>query len=403
MSVYFYRVGREDGSVLTKEVEAESEDVLRRELEEGGYLVLELTKRRAFGLDLFRRGIGKKLSGEEFLVFNQELLVLIKAGLPIVQSLDLLAERAGNPAFKEALSDVRTGIKGGKALSEAMAMNAGFFPELYCNSLRSGERTGSLAEVLERFIMYQKRLLAAKRQLKSAITYPVFLFGVTTALVIFLLIYVVPSFTEIYKDFNSQLPLPTVILINSTRFIRQYLLIVVALVAGLVFFFRAWYRTDKGRRAVDGYMLRLPLVGDLISGYFISTMSRTLSTVLAGGIPMLQSLEMVAKSVTNRVLSGNLLDVQERVREGMSLAAALEETKMMPPMTIRMIEVGEATGALETMLDDISAFYEDDVNQRMQRITTLIEPVIMLTMGIVVGGIVLVMYMPIFEIAGTVK
>lgn len=403
MAVYYYKVAREDGSILAKETEADSEDALRRELEDGGYLVLQLKKSQAFGFGIPFSGGRRKQKSEDFLVFNQELLVLIRAGLPIVQSLDILMERTPNEVFKDALADVKSEVRGGKALSDSMSRHLRFFPELYCNSLRSGERTGSLAEVLERYIKYQKRMLAVKRKLKTALTYPLFLIGVTTALMIFLLTYVVPSFSEIYVDFKADLPMPTMVLMHSTRLIRSYMPLFVVLVVLSVMAFRAWYKTPKGREAVDGYLLRIPMAGGLIKGYFISTMSRTLATILAGGIPMLQALEMVSRSVTNQVLAGKLRFVQERVREGISLAHALEETEVMPPMTIRMIEVGEATGALETMLDDISVFYEDEVDVRLQRFTTLVEPVIMLFMGIMVGGIVLIMYLPIFELAGTVK
>ncbi len=401
MPVFVYKAGREDGSVFVKEAEAESPEALRKELEDNGYLVLHLAKRRAIGLgaDFFQ----KRLKTEDFLVFNQELLVLIRAGLPIVQSLDILADRTPIPAFKDALVDVKTEIRGGKALSDSMARHPRFFPELYCNSLRAGERTGNLAEVLERFIIYQKKLLDVKIKLKTAVTYPIFLVGVTILLLVFLLTYVVPSFTQIYADTQSSLPMPTIILMNVTQFLKTYILFFIALGAALVFAFRAWYKTPGGRLKTDSYLLKVPLLGETIRGYIISTMTRTLATILSGGIPMLQALEMVAKSVTNRAISEKLRYTQERVREGISLAASLEETKIMPVMTIRMIEVGEATGALESMLDDISTFYEDEVNVRVQRMTNLIEPVIMLSMGAVVGTIVIIMYLPIFELAGTVK
>ncbi len=401
MPVFVYKAGREDGSVFVKEAEAESPEALRKELEDSGYLVLHLAKRRAIGpgADLFQ----KKLKTEDFLVFNQELLVLIKAGLPIVQSLDILADRTLIPSFKDALVDVKTEIRGGKALSDSMDRHPRFFPELYCNSLRAGERTGNLAEVLGRFIIYQKKLLEVKRKLKTAVTYPIFLVGVTILLLVFLLTYVVPSFTQIYADTQSSLPTPTIILMNVTQFLKTYILLFIALGVALVFAFRAWYKTPDGRLKTDSYLLKVPLLGDTLRGYIISTMTRTLATILAGGIPMLQALEMVAKSVTNRAISEKLRYTQERVREGISLAASLEETKIMPVMTIRMIEVGEATGALESMLDDISTFYEDEVNVRVQRMTNLIEPVIMLLMGAVVGTIVIIMYLPIFELAGTVK
>jgi len=403
MPLFYYKVGKEDGSIIENEVEAENADALRSELEDAGYLVLVLKKRQALGFDLAVSGFAKKLASEDFLIFNQELLVLIRAGLPIVQSIDLLTERTPSEAFKRALLDVRKEVLGGRALSEAMMVHTEFFPELYCNSLRSGERTGEVAEVISRYIKYLKRVLEVKRKLKGALTYPVFLIGVTFAIVLLLFTYVVPTFSEIYVDFNAELPRPTVILMNSTRFIKSYFPFFAVGFVALLIGFRMWYRTGRGRAAADTYILKLPYVGGLVRGYYISAVSRTLATVLAGGIPMLEALEMVARSVTNRDLSTRLIKVQSRVREGMSLFLALEESRIMTPMTIRMVEVGEATGSLETMLDDISVFYEDEVNLKLQRLTTLVEPVIMLLMGIVVGTVVLVMYLPIFELAGTVK
>ena len=403
MPIFAYKVGRDDGSILVKEVEAENGESLRRELEESGYLVLQLKRRHAFNLGAGFTGVARKLKSEDFLVFNQELMVLLKAGLPIVQSLDILLERTPNAFFKEALSDVKTEVRGGKALSDAMGMHPRFFPELYTNSLRAGERTGNLSEVMERYIAYLKQMITIKRQIISAVTYPIFLIGFTMILLVVLLTYVVPSFSEIYSDFKAELPLPTVILINSTRLLRSYVPLVAVAIILAVYGFRVWYRTPKGRRAVDAQLLKVPLLGTVIQGYVISTMTRTLATILSGGIPMLQAIEMVAKSVTNREVSQSLEYTQERVREGMSLAKALEETRIMPPMTIRMIEVGEATGALETMLNNISTFYEEEVTVKVQRLTNLIEPVIMLGLGLVVGTIVIVMYLPIFELAGTVK
>jgi type IV pilus assembly protein PilC len=401
MPAYYYKVGREDGSILTKEAEADSEEVLRRELEEQGFLVLEVKKQGALGISF--GGKRKKQTGEDFLVFNQEFLVLLRAGLPIVQSLDILLERATHPAFNEALVDVKTEVRGGKALSDAMSRHTGFFPELYCNSLRAGEKTGNLPDVLERYIKYSKKMLAIKRQVITALTYPTFLVGATVLLLIVLLVYVVPTFSQIYSDFKTGLPLPTVMLMNTTTFLKQYFLVFAGCVAALVFAFRAWYKTEGGRKRVDANILRVPLVGSLVVGYQVSSITRTLATILSGGIPIIQALEMVARSITNREISDKLYDVQERVRQGTSLADAIEKTEIMPPMTIRMIEVGEATGALEIMLDDISNFYEDEVNVKVQRLTNLIEPIIMLTMGLVVGSIVIVMYLPIFELAGAVK
>ncbi|HEY3346679.1 MAG TPA: type II secretion system F family protein, partial [Nitrospirota bacterium] len=223
MPAFHYKVGREDGSILTKEAEADSEEALRRELEDQGFLILEVKKRGALGISL--GGKRKKQSTEDFLVFNQEFLVLLRAGLPIVQSLDILLERATHPAFNEALVDVKTEVRGGKALSDAMARHTGFFPELYCNSLRAGEKTGNLPDVIERYIKYSKKMLVIKRQVITALTYPTFLVGMTVLLLIVLLVYVVPTFSQIYSDFKSDLPLPTVMLMNTTRFLKEYFLV----------------------------------------------------------------------------------------------------------------------------------------------------------------------------------
>jgi len=402
MPLFHYKVGKEDGTILSNEVEADSAEALRRDLEDSGYYIIELKKRHALSMELRLPGVGKGLKSEDFLIFNQELLVLTKAGLPITQSLDLLMERTPSPGFKAALQDVKSGVHGGKALSDAMAEHTEYFPELYCNSLRSGERTGNLAGVVERYITYLKRILEVKRRLKGAIVYPLFLIGVTVALLSFLLVYVVPKFAEIYEDFESELPAATLILINLTGIIKSYLIYFLLGLVAAIFLFRTWYRSEKGRAAADRLVLKLPIAGDIVRGYYVSAITRTLGTVLAGGIPMLEALEMVSRSITNRDYSNKLNDVKARVSEGMSLSDAMEQNELMSQMTLRMVDVGEATGALEVMLDDISSFYEDELNQRLNRVTSLIEPVIMLGMGLIVGSIVVSMYLPILQIAGTV-
>jgi len=255
---------------------------------------------------------------------------------------------------------------------------------------------------VERYIIYQKRILEVKRKVKGAIVYPIFLIGVTVALLSFLLTYVVPKFADIYSDFKADLPTPTLILINLTHFIKTYSILFVIGIIASAFLFRAWLRSEKGRATADSLILKLPIVGGIASGYYISAITRTLGTVLAGGIPMLDALEMVARSITNRDYSARLAEVQARVSEGMSLSDAMERYELMSTMTLRMVEVGEATGSLEVMLDDISGFYEDELNMRLQRVTNLIEPVIMLGMGLIVGSIVVSMYLPILQIAGTV-
>ena len=340
---------------------------------------------------------------QEFLVFNQELLALVKAGLPILRIFDLLIERARRPAFQAVLRVVRQDIRGGTAVSEALACHPLFFPELYIASLKAGEQAGNLPEVLQRYIAYLKLVMGLRQKMTKALAYPAFLVIVGVAVVGFLLTYVLPTFSSIYGEAGTNVPEATRALITIVEGIQSHLVWIGLAIVALVVAFKWWVRTETGRALWDRTTLTLPLVGDVLVKHQTIQFARTLATVLAGGTPLVSALQTVRGALTNRFLAAGLATATERVREGTTLSAALEGVKVFPRMALEMLAVGEETGSLDAMLRDVAELYEGDLDQRLSQLTTWIEPVLLLVMGLVVGAIVVVMYLPVFEMAGTVK
>jgi type IV pilus assembly protein PilC len=399
MALYKCKLGVPDGSIIVKEIESPGIEVLRQNLEDQGFFVFEISKKsfQFFGESASSR---KRVDNKTLLTFNQELLVLIKAGLPIIQALDAILEKGEKNRFYELLANLREEIKGGASLSEALEMYPGAFPHLYVASIRAGERTGDLPQTIRRFVQFVKRAEGFKKKVLSALFYPSFLIVAVSLAVTLLLVYVVPTFSQIYSESGAQLPLPTLMLINFTSVLRMiFPLLIVALVAS-VYGVRHYGRTPSGRHRLDLIKLRIPFVGKLVEKYSITSFTRTLGTVLASGIPVVESLKMTVGTLNNRVLERRLLEATRKVEEGMNLSVALESVHIMPMIALRMIAVGETTGALEEMLVDISEYFEDEIDQQLHLLTTAIEPVIMIVMGAVIGGIIVTMYLPIFKIAG---
>lgn len=402
MPQFRYRAARPDGTMVDEIMDADSEIALRSQLESKGWLLfsLEGTSRAAsFTLPAWH---GSRLSLREFLIFNQEFMALMKAGLPILKTLDLLAARTVQPAFRAALQGVRAEIRGGASISEAMGKYHAQFPELYRASIRSGEHSGHLVDVLQRYIAYVKLVIATKEKVVKAMAYPSFLVIVGIAVGGFLLVYVMPTFSDIYGQNRAGLPGPTQLLLDAVEHGRDWLPWMAAGLIGLGAGLYQWVRTEVGRSYLDRVSLRVPIIGDVLLKDQIVRMARTLSTVLAGGIPLLTALQITSSAVTNRVLSGAIDRATDRVREGVGLATALKQERLFPDMTLEMIEVGETTGSLEAMLNDVAEFHEGEMDLRLSQITTWIEPALLLVMGFIVGGIVIVMYLPIFQIASTV-
>ena len=401
MALYTCKLGSSDGKVIVKEIEGTSGESLRQSLEERGFFVFEVKKKPLqFLLD---KGIArKKISNKELLTFNQEFLVLIKAGLPIIQAFDTILDRAGKGKLPEILRDVREDIRGGAALSDAFEKFPAAFSHLYIASIRAGEKTGDLPLTIRRYINFVKKTETIRKKVISAMFYPAILVVVATMAITILLLYVVPTFSKIYADSGSQLPGPTLVLMATTNFLKKYLLLLIGGIIVSISLFVRWSETEAGRFKVDALKLWIPYMGSVFLKYSVSAFTRTFATVLGSGIPVVESLKMSVGTLNNKVLERKLLHAVVKVEEGTSLSVALEGEKIMPPLAIRMLGVGEATGSLEEMLGDISEYFEDDIEANLHIITTAIEPVIMIVMGIVVGAIIITMYLPVFKIGTTV-
>jgi type IV pilus assembly protein PilC len=401
MNLYTCKLGHTDGKILVKEIEAQNPQILKQSLEEQGFFVFEIRK-KPFQILWDKGQLRKKISSKDLISFNQELLVLVKAGLPIVKALDSILESAEKGKLTEILQSVREDIKGGAALSDAFEKYPKTFPHLYIASIRAGERTGDLPQTIRRYIEFLKKADALKKKLLSALLYPVILVVVASIVISVLLIYVVPTFSGIYAGAGAQLPLPTQYLIKFTTFLKSNFLFFMAVVIVASVLFYRWKATETGRYWVDNFKIRIPFAGNLVIKYAIVSFTRTFATVLGSGVPIIESLRMSVGTLNNKILERKLLDAIVRVEEGIRLSSALEAMGIMPPLALRMLGVGETTGSLEEMLVDISEYFEQEVDAKLTVLTTAIEPAIMIIMGLVIGTIVITMYLPIFKMGSTI-
>ena len=397
------RLASASGEIVEGVYAADTEARLRHELEEKGLFVLSLQPKHAIGgisLSLPQRtGVNTR----EFLVFNQELATLLKAGMPLVQSLDLLKRRITSPVFKHVLDDVHEKVRSGTAMSDAFAAHGNLFPRVYTASLLAGERSGNLDAVLRRFVEYTKIIATVKRKTVSALVYPAILTGLALVLVSIIVLKVVPAFADFYGSFGASLPVSTRIILGVSEFVRgQYLLIVIALVGGVVAVL-AWVRQPGQKSRFDRLLLGLPMLGPVARKFATSQMARTLATLLGGGLPLVNALDIAAKSVGNQFMAGQLDIVSARVREGESFAAALEARRAFPEVAVKMAEVGESTGALQDMLNTVADFYDEEIATTMERFITLVEPVLLVFMGIVIAGLLLALYMPLFQLSSVLS
>lgn len=403
MAVFAYRVARPDGSTLEGQIEGDEEPLVRAKLESQGLLIFKLQRRgAAASRPVFRVSAFSGLPLGEFLVFNQELLALVKAGLPVLRVWDLLIERARHQGFQQSLRMIRQDIRGGSSASDALAKHSGYFSELYVATIRAGEQSGNLVEVLQRFIVYLKLMIGVRQKVSKALAYPAFLILVGVAVVGFLLSYVMPTFTSVYADTAKSLPAATQFLIDFVSSAKVYVLPGLATAVVFLLIGRTYYRTPRGRLLIDQLLLRSPLLGAIFVKHHTIQLARTLGTVLAGGTPLVDALQITKSAISNRYITVGLGNAVDEIREGTTLAAALDQQKVFPKLAIEMLSVGEETGSLEGMLHDVAEFYEGDLDLRLTQLTTWIEPALLLIMGILVGGIVIVMYLPVFQMAGNV-
>src|SRR5579871_945888 len=401
MAEFLIKVADEQGHMLEQVENGYSEAEVRDRFAALGFLVYWVKPRGVLtggGISLRRRG---KVKQSSFVIFNQQFLTLIKAGLPVLSSLDLLIKRQKDAQLRSVLQNVRDRVKGGELLSDAFAAQK-TFPKIYTNTLMAGEKSGNMEEVLARYISFQRLALTFKKKLAVSLVYPALLVTVVFFMLIFLVTYVVPQFAKLYQDMDAQLPTITLFMLEIGTHAQAYLPILLAALALAIFLFLQWKKTDRGAEQFDRAILRLPLLGEIWLKYQVANFSRMLSTLLTGGLPLVPSLETAGASLSSRHILNGIAEATTRVREGQSLAKSLEEQNMFPDLSVEMIEVGESTGALPAMLNSVAEFYEEDVQTALGAAMALIEPIILIIMAIFVGGILISLYLPIFTIGSSI-
>jgi type IV pilus assembly protein PilC len=396
MGEFVCKVADASGRVFSQMESAESIAEARQKLSNRGLFVYQVRAREGFFGETRRRE--KTVHGNDFLVFNQQFNTLVKAGIPILKALDLLAERAATPRLRPVLGEVRRLVREGTTLSDALEQQ-GVFPKIYTTSILAGEKSGNLSGVLEYYIAYQRVTTGLRKKLIATLIYPAILVCAATGIVTYLVGFVIPKFAALYSDLNVRLPAATRLLVAATVTYRSFLLGAIGIMVGLALVAFSWSRTEKGGLALERLRMRLPLVGDTLTKFQVAQFCRTLSTLLAGGTPLVQAMETAGGAIRSRLVSGAISRGAQLVREGQSLHDGLASTGLVPELALEMIEVGEASGALGPMLASVSEFYEDEVNNRLANMVALIEPVILLFMAVLIAFILVALYLPMFSLS----
>ena len=375
------------------------------ETEQGAVTLIDFMPTRGDHCQLVRIVQGRRghVKMRDFIIFNQELIALLKAGLPVVHSLELLMERQESPTLRRVLVEIRDRVNAGAAISDAFAEQGDLFPRLYWTSLKAGEKSGEIESVLRRYVKYQKTVMSLARKVIATLVYPAILIVVSIVLIGILMTVVIPRFQEFFSDFQAQLPLLTVLVMNTAKFLRANILFLLAGGAALFFFGSRFLKSTKGAVWGDSVLLKIPVVGGIFRRFAITQFTRSLATLLGGGTPLVPALENAAAAVGNRFVSRRVSEVIPRVREGGELWKAIEGTGIFTNLTIEMIKVGEASGALEEMLSSVSDFYDEEIDLLLARVISFVEPAILVIMGGVIMTILLSVYLPIFKLMSAVK
>ena len=396
MTEFTIKLADDRGRIQEQTHAAATAEELRARFTQAGFLVYSVKARSA----LTGASKKKKIKLDIFLVFNQQFLTLIRAGLPILSSLDLLAKRQKDDNFRGQLEDVAARIKTGESISSAFEAQ-GSFPLVYTTTLLAGERSGNLEEVLQRFLDFQRVSLSFRKKLKASLIYPAFLVVMVIALFIFLITFVVPRFAQLYDQLGTKLPGLTLFMLSLGQDAQHYGLYIAPTVALIIYLVVRWAKTESGATTIDKIRVASPIFGKVWLKYQVGLFARTLSTLLTGGLPLVPSLETAARSIDSRQIAKAVYTSVETVREGKGLSSSLQKTGVFPELAIEMIEVGESTGALPQMLNSVAEFFEEDVQTSLAAIMSMIEPVILIVMGVVVVIIMIALYEPIFSLNGT--
>jgi type IV pilus assembly protein PilC len=348
-------------------------------------------------------GLGSKITEQAVVIFTRQFATMIEAGLPLVQCLDILARQSENKEFARVIGQVKTDVESGDSFADALRKHPRVYSDFYVNMVEAGETGGILDTILARLAAYMEKAAALKSQVKGAMVYPAVIIGIAIIVVVFLLLYVIPVFADMFASFGGTLPAPTRFVMFLSDLVKDYILYVIPLVGVLIWFFKRFYKTEKGRVMVDTLLLKLPVFGPLIQKVAVAKFTRTLGTLVSSGVPIIDGLEITARTAGNKVVEGAVLSIISSIKEGQTIAEPLGRQAIFPPMVVQMIEVGENAGALDAMLNKIADFYDQEVDTAVAALTKLMEPMLMVFLGTVIGGMVVAMYLPIFKIAGAIE
>jgi len=403
MPVYHYKISTPAGRIIEKSVTGSNKASVKEFLEQEGNFVLDIRKEQGLG-SFFKKGKHKaRVKLKDLLIFNQEFSVLIKAGLPIIQALNAIIKKGSEDELTDVLTNIRNDISGGASLSEAFRNYSHIFSNLYIATLQAGEKSGNIPLAVTRYIEYMKKISEIRQKIITASVYPVILTVVSIFAVLFLLVYVVPSFTSTYFETGTELPGLTLVLVEISNILKSNFIYLLILIAAGIAAYKYAKRSDPFNAYLDRIKLKIPFAGPLYIHYAISKLARTLSTILRGGTPLVESLRISSGVMDNRFLKERLTSVAGSIEKGAGFAESLSNTGVFPSLSLKMIEAGESSGSLEQVLEEVAEFYESDVDTKISVLTSSIEPALMVIMGLLIGFIVLAMYMPIFQMAGTIR
>lgn len=399
MAVFVFTGRTRAGQTITGEMEAANREAVVARLRSQQVIATAVrTKPR----DITVPGFGNKVSEKEIVVFTRQFATMIDAGLPLVQCLEILASQQENKTFKKTLTEIRQSVEGGATFAAALKQHPKVFSSLYANMVEAGEAGGILDTILNRLAQYMEKAMSLKKKVKSAMIYPSTIVSVAVVVVIFLLVFVIPTFKAMFEGFGAALPLPTQIVLEASRIVRSYFLVGLVVIAAMVVGVKWWYGTEAGRKQIDAFLLKTPVFGILIRKVAVAKFTRTLGTLISSGVAILDGLDITARTAGNKVVEAAVLRTRAAIAEGKTIADPLRESGVFPPMVVQMIAVGEHTGALDAMLGKIADFYDEEVDTAVANLTSLLEPMLMVFLGVVIGGVVIAMYLPIFKLVTVV-
>ncbi len=397
MAVFAFSGRTRTGQVINGEMEAPNREAVVAQLRRQQVLATSI-KPKARDIQISIPGFGAKANEKDLAIITRQLATMIDAGLPLVQCLDILAQQQEKKFLKSTLQDIRQDVEGGSTFSAALKKHPKVFSGLYTNMVEAGEAGGILDTILNRLAAYIEKAMTLKKRVKTAMFYPATIVSVALVVVTFLLMYVIPTFEQLFAGFGASLPLPTVIVLGLSRFVQAYILFIIGGLVGTVVGLRMYYRTEGGKRAIDGLLLRLPIFGTLIRKVAVAKFTRTLGTLVSSGVGILDGLDITARTAGNKVVEDAILKARTTIAQGKTIAEPLQASKVFPPMVTQMIAVGEQTGALDRMLNKIADFYDEEVDSSVAGLTSLLEPLLVIFLGVIIGGVVIAMYLPIFKL-----